>query len=543
MRPADPPPAGAPRAVPRPAPAEPTLREPTLREPTLREPTPTQPTPTQPTPTQPPAARSEATPAAAAARPPSPSRPPCARAAARAATALAAALALAGCAVTEPALRPDVALPTTWIEPAHAADARIDAAWWRAFASPALERLVAAAHAANPDLAIALERVRQAELQARIAGASLFPALNLSATTAWRHSDPGAGVASASSAASGASVGIAYELDLWGRIAADLDASAAALAATRHDLEAARLSLAAGVATGWFVVLATGERLRIAHDNLAIAERVLAVVEARYRAGAVSALDVSRQRGTVLAQRAAIHPLEVQRRQNLSALALLLGTPPQAFEAGPDALMTLDIPEVAPGLPAALLTRRPDLAAAEARLAAADANVAAARAALLPAIHLSGAGGLATAALLSLANPSASAALTAALAHTLFDGGRLRAQVGLTESRRRELVEGYRGSIHTALKEVEDALGNVERSRREEAAQLEIRDEAQRTLRLAELRYREGVTDLLTVLDAQRALFQVEEQLVQSRLARLAATVDLYKALGGGWEGRNGRPG
>lgn len=463
-------------------------------------------------------------------------------AAARTATALAAALTLAGCAVTEPALRPDVALPTTWIEATDVTDAPIDAAWWRSFASPELERLVAAAHAANPDLAIALERVRQAELQARIAGASLFPAVNLSANTAWRHTDSGPGVASVSSESSSASIGIAYELDLWGRIAADLDASAAALAATRHDLEAARLSLAAGVATSWFVVLATDERLRIAHDNLATAERVLAVVEARYRAGAVSALDVSRQRSTVLAQRAAIHPLEVQRRQNLSALALLLGMPPQAFEAGPGALMRLDIPAVAPGLPAALLTRRPDLAAAEARLAAADANVAAARAALLPAIQLSGSGGLATAALLSLANPGTSVGLTAALAHTLFDGGRLRAQVGLTESRRRELVEAYRASIHAALKEVEDALGNAERSRRDEAAQLQIRDEAQRSLRLAELRYREGVTDLLTVLDAQRALFQVEEQLVQSRLGRLGATVDLYKALGGGWHAFEAAP-
>lgn len=452
------------------------------------------------------------------------------------AAALAALLALGGCAITEPALRPATTLPDAWVEAAPAGDAQVDAQWWRGFASPELERLVDTALATSPDLAVALERVRQAEVQARIAGASLFPAVNLSGSTAWRRSDPPSASASTSESTA-ATLGIAYEIDLWGRLAAGVDAAAATLTATRHDFDAVRLSLTASVANAWFVVLATDERLRIARDNLAIAERVLAIVEARYRAGAVSALDVSRQRGAVLAQRATIHPLEVQRRQGLSALAILLGLPPQAFAPRAEAFTALAIPEVVPGLPAALLTRRPDLAAAETRLAAADADIAAARAALLPAVQLSGSGGLATTALLSLANPGSSVVLSAALAQSIFDGGRLRAQVALTESQRRTLVEAYRASIHTALKEVEDALGNVERGRRDEAAQQQIRAEARRSLRLAELRYREGASDLLAVLDAQRTLFQADEQLVQSRLTRLGATVDLYKALGGGWDG------
>ncbi|MBA4742339.1 MAG: TolC family protein, partial [Azoarcus sp.] len=190
--------------------------------------------------------------------------------------------------------------------------------------------------------------------------------------------------------------------------------------------------------------------------------------------------------------------------------------------------------------PSELLTRRPDIAAAEARLAAADADVAAARAALLPSVQLTGSGGLASAALLSLADPTRSVSLAAGLAQTLFDGGRLRAQVGLARSRQRELVETYRQAVLTSLKEVEDALGNAERAREQEAVQREIRDEAERTLRLSELRYREGADELTTVLDAQRTLFQAEDQLAQQRLARLGAAVDLYKALGGGWQ-RAGR--
>ncbi|WP_036250178.1 TolC family protein, partial [Methylibium sp. T29] len=164
-----------------------------------------------------------------------------------------------------------------------------------------------------------------------------------------------------------------------------------------------------------------------------------------------------------------------------------------------------------------------------------DADVAAARAALLPSVSLSGSAGLASTALLSLANPSSSLGLSASIVQTLFDGGRLRNQVALGESARRQLVESYRLAIYTALKEVEDALGNAVRNRGQEQAQLAIRDEAQRSLRLAELRYREGADDLTSVLDAQRTLFSSIDQLAQLRLARLTAALDLFKALGGGW--------
>ncbi|WP_332674361.1 efflux transporter outer membrane subunit [Aromatoleum sp.] len=449
----------------------------------------------------------------------------------------AAALALvAGCAITEPTTRPELAMPAGWTEATPAAAALPASGWWRDFGSPSLHDLVDAALAANPDIRIAAERVRQAEIQLRAAGASLLPFATAGGDTGWRRSDAGSGSRAIEAESTGASLAISYEVDLWGRLAAGVEGTDAFLAASRYDFETVRLTLVSGVANTYFQLLATRARLDIARENLAIAERIFDVADARFRNGAASALDVSRQRSTVLAQRAAILPLETAERQTRAALAVLLGRPPQGFALAGEVLGALTIPAVAPGLPAELLVRRPDLAGAEARLAAANADVAAARAALLPSIQLSGSAGLASTALLSLANPGNSVALTASLAQTLFDGGRLRGEVETARSRRRELVETYRNAVYVALQEVEDALGNAERDQRQEEVQLLIRDEAQRSLRLAELRYREGADDLLAVLDAQRTLFDAQDQLAQLRLARLADAVDLFKVLGGGWE-------
>lgn len=452
---------------------------------------------------------------------------------------LLASLLLSGCALHEPLARPDLPLPSTWAEAAPAADG-ISADWWRTFGSAELDALVQEAATASPDLRIAAERVIQAEQSLRVSGASLFPSLNLGGNTGWTRRDANDGSAVSETKSSAVTLNAGYEIDLWGRIAANVDSAEASLAGSRFDYDAARLSLSANVATTYFQLLALRERLRIARENLAIAERVLRIVEVRYQNGSASSLDVSRQRTTVLSQRAAIPPLEVQERQTNTALAILLGRVPQDLRLQGEALNTLAIPAVTPGLPADLLVRRPDLASAEAALAGASANVAAARAALLPSIQLSGAGGLATATLLSLADPSNTVSLSASVAQVIFDGGRLRAQVESARSRQRELVETYRKAIHTALKEVEDALGNTGRNANQEVLQGQILAEAQRSLRLAELRYREGADDLLTVLDAQRTLFSAQDSLAQLRLSRLTSAVDLYKALGGGWRPESG---
>lgn len=447
------------------------------------------------------------------------------------------ALLLCGCAVTEPRTRPQVDLPARWSEaalvPAEAAEPSPQ--WWLDFHSPQLGRLVDEALAGSADLRIATERIRQAEIALQLAGAPQLPSVNANLGSTHSRSDsPGADAQTRKSTSAGLSM--SYEVDLWGRVAAGVRGGEETLAGSRHDLATARLTLLGNIATTYFQWLATGERLRIAQENLAITERVLQVVESRQRNGVATALEVSQQRTTVLTQRTALLPLEVQLRQTASALALLLGRTPQGFGLQPEALQQLRVPEVAPGLPSRLLTRRPDLASAEAQLGAADANVAAARAALLPSISLSASGGVSSTRLISLADPANTLSIGLSLVQSVFDNGRQRLQVQSSQSQRVVLIENYGKAVRTALKEVDDSLGNTDRSRRQEIAQREIVEQASRSLRLAEARYRQGSGDVLSVLDAQRTLFSAQDALVTQRLARLTDTVDLFKALGGGWQ-------
>jgi multidrug efflux system outer membrane protein len=440
-----------------------------------------------------------------------------------------------GCATTSPVLEPQVRAPAAWNEAEATGAAAMDPEWWKAFGSAELHALVGEALAGSPDLAIAAERVRQAEAQVRVAGSSLFPSLNAGIDTSSRSTrDDGSRTDSESS---GASLSASYELDLWGGNAAGLRGAEASLRATAFDRDAAQLTLIAGVASAYFEVLSLRGRLAVARENLAIAERVLALVSARARNGAVSPLDVARQEAAVLSQRAALLPVEQQGRQTLAALAVLVGRLPQGFELEARDTAGLAVPSVSPGLPAELLARRPDLAAAEAQLVAGNADLAAARAALLPSIELTGSAGVASGALLNfLGGPAATVALAASVLQPIFDGGRLRAGVALAESRERELAEAYRKAILAAFADVETVLAATSRLEQRESLQILVQERAREALRLAEVRYREGADDLLSVLDAQRTLFDAEQQLALVRLDRLDASVSLFKALGGGWQ-------
>ena len=448
---------------------------------------------------------------------------------------LAVALALGACAITQSPQAPAPAMPSAWTQQGPADSIALTRDWWRGFGSTELAGLIDDALRASPDMAIAAERVLQAEAQARIAGASLFPALSFGAGTGRRETRPHGGSWSGENSSS-ASLSASYEIDLWGGNAAGKRSAESSLLATRYDQETVRLTLVAGVANGYFQLLSLRGRLGVARENLQVAERVLKVVDARARNGAVSALDLARQRAAVLGLRASMTALELQERQTLYALAILAGRQPEGFDAAGPAVIALAVPRVAPGLPSELLLRRPDLASAEAQLASANANVAAARAALLPGISLSGSAGLASNVLINfLHSPTASLALSASLLQPIFEGGRLRGQIDAAESRERELVEGYRRTILAALADVEGALASVGRTADQETLQAQVVEQARIALRLAEIRYREGADDLLTLLDAQRTLFQAEDQLAQVRLSRLQASVGLFKALGGGW--------
>lgn len=445
-------------------------------------------------------------------------------------------LLLAACASSTSTIPPLPAMPTAWVEAPAAADPSAVALgkdWWRGFAAEPLLALIAQAERGNPDLNIAAERVLQAEAQVQIAGASLFPALNLSAGTSSSKSS----AASDTRNASNVTLSASYELDLWQGNAQGVNAVRAKLRASRFDRDNVRLTLLAGVATAYFQYQALNRRLSIATSNLAASNGMLAVVEARVRNGSASALDLARQQSSVLAQRAAIPDLALQQRQTQFALAVLVGEQAEDFRVASIPFDDIAVPAIAAGLPAELLTRRPDLASAEAQLLAAHASLLSARAALLPNIQLTGSAGLASDVLLNvLHSPTASLNLGAALLQPIFDAGRLRGQVDIASSQERELLETYRKTSLAALADVEGALAAASRVAEQEQLQQQLVTTARNAYRLANIRYRAGSDDLLSVLDAERTLLQAQEQGVQIRLARLQATMSLFKALGGGWD-------
>jgi multidrug efflux system outer membrane protein len=454
----------------------------------------------------------------------------------RAASAAIACAVLAGCApaIPLPSPAPKLDMPAGWA-PGETARANEwpDKDWWNRFGSADLTRMVQEGQASNLELAAALARVRQAEAQARIAGVALLPTVDFS-TGVDRALPIGAG---SSSMSSSGQLQVSYEVDFWGKNKASVASAAASLEANRDDRQTVALTVTSGIVSTYLQVLSLHDRLDSARAHVANAEHVLVLVQAQKSAGSASPLDLARQRSAVAGQKAAIPDLQQQQREAQAALAILLGRAPQSFKVGDYGLDTIELPDVAPGLPSELLARRPDIRRAEANLAAADADVAVARASLFPSIRLTGALGAQSSALLSLLNaPNLVANVSASLLTPIFDGGRLKRQRDMAIARKHELVQVYRATVIGALSEVGLVLGQIrslDEQRRLKTTELE---ETKLAFDLSEVRYKVGAEDLMTVLDTQRALSDVQNELGLLKLRRLQATVSLYKALGGGWQ-------
>ena len=443
------------------------------------------------------------------------------------------ALALGACTHTNLPTKPEVQYPESFSQSA-AAEQPIDADWWKYFNAPELNRLLALADAQSPDLLISAQRVRAAEYQLNIANASWFPSVSLSGSSGESHSKE-SGQSTVKSESTRATLGVSYEVDLWGGIAAERRSANYSFNATRFDQASSQLSIRAAIASGWFQWLTLQERIATAQKNIEIAQRITKVVQARYDNGAATAADLAQQKTNLLTQQASLLPLQLQARQTQSALAILLGQTPQGFALSAQPVTAIAVPKIQPGTPANLVLRRPDLAASEASLVAADADLVATRAAMFPSMSLSASAGRSTAELFSLNPATQVSSWSLSLAQTLFNGGRLLNQKRYSEAKRAELLLQYHKAILTGLQEVDVALVSVDNSAQQEASQQAILVEAERSLRLSEARYREGSDDVLALLSAQRTLFQAQDALVQQHLARLTAAVDLYKALGGGW--------
>ncbi|HIZ50389.1 MAG TPA: efflux transporter outer membrane subunit [Candidatus Pseudomonas excrementavium] len=445
---------------------------------------------------------------------------------------LALAVLLAGCSLATPVPQTDVQPPAQWNQ---AADSSVwpEARWWTQYDTPQLSRLMAQARAGNLDLASAATRLLQADAQLRQTGATLLPSVDGSASGR-RGGNSGDGNVSSGF---NASLNASYEIDFWGRNRAAVEAAAANLNASRYDLEALAITTDASVARSWFQLVENQARLQLARDNLAAAEQVLNIVEARYRFGADDSLAVSQQRALVAQLRANLPALEQQTLQLRNSLALLLGQGPDFVPGALPAMTDITVPEPGAGLPSELLNRRPDIRASEQRLLATNANLTAARAALYPSIQLTGSYGAQSSALSDLvSNPLNPWSLAAGLTQPIFDGGRLRAQVEISEASQQEALIGYQRAILDALIDADTALGALQQARRQYQLQQAATAESELAFELAQARYKAGAIDLQNLLDTQRSYFQSQDSLVQQRAAWLLATVDLYRALGGGWQ-------
>ncbi|MCJ8202760.1 efflux transporter outer membrane subunit [Pseudomonas sp. RGM2987] len=456
-------------------------------------------------------------------------------------TLLAASLVLAACGSSLPKPDSGIEPPAAW-QNVETPGARADnQQWWTQFGSPQLNRLIEQARLDSHDLAAAMARVRQAQASAVIAGAPLLPEIKAGLNGNRQELLRGKGYSQLDVSRDSrtidyydANLSASYELDFWGGKRAARDSALSNLSASGFDRATVELTLLSGVANSYTQALSLGEQQRIAALNLANAQSVLSLVQTRYDAGSATALELSQQKSLVAAQQRRLPQVQQQAREAAITLATLLGQPVQSVNLADEQFDRLHWPAIDAGVPSELLRRRPDIAAAEARLTAAEADIRVARAALLPSVTL----GLTLGTGADIADQllrNNVYNLTAGLTAPIFNNGRLKAERDKARARQEELLELYRAAIVNGFADVEKALNSIHGIDQQRQWQTEELQQAQNAFDIAQSRYQAGAEDLLTVLETQRTLYAAQDMNVQLRLARVQASVALYKALGGGW--------
>jgi NodT family efflux transporter outer membrane factor (OMF) lipoprotein len=457
--------------------------------------------------------------------------------------ALACAL-LAGCSLAPPYHAPAVAIPTAFKEqgnwaPAHPADQIPRDAWWSIYRDPVLDHLEAQVAVANPDVAAALARHDEAVAYLAQARSALFPTVGAQyEVDRQRQSDnrplrrPGQpNVYDANTL----DVGIGYDLDLWGKVRNEVHAGRAQAEASAADLASVRLSLQANLANAYFNLRGLDEQQKLLADTVSTYERALDLTVSRHSGGIASGLDVSRAQTQLASARAAADDIAARRALYEHAIATLIGVPASKFKLA-QAVHRAYLPDIPIGLPASLLQRRPDIAAAERRVAAANATIGVAKAAFFPDISLSLDAGYQTDTLGPLlVAPNEIWSVGPSLLFTLFDGGLREA---ITREARAHLAENgaqYKATVLTAFQQVEDNLALLHHLGDESARQREALDAADRTLTLAMSRYRDGVVSYLEVVTAQTTALDAQIAALNLYTRRLTASVGLVQAMGGGW--------
>ncbi|MCA1322603.1 efflux transporter outer membrane subunit [Herbaspirillum sp. alder98] len=443
--------------------------------------------------------------------------------------ALAIALMLGGCASQRTSFEPvQTKTPAAWNQRTAGAEVTSDQ-WWKQFGDPELNGLIERALRTNNNLAVAAIKVRRAQLDAGLADDARIPALSATgATTGNRRLDG----ARNSYRTSTGNVTLSYEADLWGRLGANYDVKRWEALATEQDRQSTALTLVGTTANLYWTGAYLNGRIALANESIAYAQKTLELIRTQYRAGSVSTLEILEAEQNLTTQQSTLTQLIQQQVENDNALAILFDSPPGATTALPARLPQQALPDLAAGLPADLLGRRPDLRAAEMRLRESLATVDATRTSYYPKLTLTGALGTSSDALVRLMqNPVAT--LGAQLTLPFLQWNQMQLNVKISQADYESAVTTFRQTLYAAFGDVENALS----ARRQYAAQEALLQQnlaaAQGAERLYELRYRSGSATLRVWLDAQEKRRTAENSLAEARLNRLKNQMTLYQALGG----------
>jgi multidrug efflux system outer membrane protein len=459
---------------------------------------------------------------------------------------------LAGCVLVGPnyvaPTASDLHVPSSWQGSAPSTGAGLEIAnWWQHLGDTLLTRLIAEAMQASPDVQSARAKFRQARAQRRLAFGNLWPTASASASAQHRETSEQSGVVAGppGNVEVGGSQDLydvefdaSWEPDIVGGQRRALEAARADEAASMASLHNTRVTLAAEVARNYVEARSLQARIAIVRANLASQSETLALTEWRVQAGLASSLDAEQQRTNVEQTRATIPPLETSLAEAEHRLATLLGLAPGTLHD--DLAVPAPIPQVPEpltiGIPADVLRQRPDVAAAERTLAAATARIGEAEAARYPNLTLSGSVGLEAMTIGALTNGSSLVASTVgSLAQTVFDAGRISAQVEIQDAVQQQALATYRTTVLSALEDVENALVSLANSQARTTALAAGVESARNAALLARYRYSTGIVDFQTVLDTERTVLTIEDSLNATQADNTVAVIQLYKALGGGW--------
>jgi multidrug efflux system outer membrane protein len=448
-----------------------------------------------------------------------------------------------GCTVGPNYKRPTVAVPGLYrgTVSTEAAPTRLaalgDQKWWDIFQDEQLRTLIRTAVVQNYDSRIAACRVLEARAQLGITRADQFPSVGAGAGISDTRNSQSKFLPAFETSTGQVNFAAAWELDFWGKYRRATEAARANLVSSEWARREVLSMLVANVASAYFQLRALDLELEISKRTLNSRQESLRLTRILTDGGSTSLLDVRQAEQLVFTASAEIPVLEQQIEQQENFLSILLGQNPEDIPRGQTLTEQRQPPEVPAGLPSALLERRPDIQQAEAQLVAANAEIGVARAAYFPQISLNGAGGFQSSALTSLfTGPAGAWSFGASLTQPIFTGGRLRSQVRLAEARQQTAVLSYQQSIQGAFRDVSDGLVAYRKTREFRTQQELLFRSAEDAARLSHMRYNGGVTGYLEVLTNETNAFSTELGLVQAQLNELLAVVQLYQALGGGWQ-------